>query len=109
MEKRHSTRHRTLFDVAFSAGRIEGEGVLADLSAGGASVERASVRPPIGSQIRIDIFVEPRRAVQLVATVNRLTETGFGVDHDGLCAELEALDADMAAIAEGEKQPELET
>ena len=106
--KRRNPRHRALLDVAFNAGRLEGEGVLADLSASGAAIERATQRPVVGSQLRIEIFVEPNRTLQLRGTVSRHTETGFAVEHIGLSEELDELVKDVAAIAEGEKDPGLE-
>ena len=110
MEKRQNPSHRTLFDVAFSSGRLDGEGVLSDLSSGGAEIEHATLRPPVGSRLGVDIFVEPNRTLQLRGTVSRHTETGFSVEHAGLelGLGLEEFVKDVEAIAEGEQEPELE-
>lgn len=108
MEKRKNPRHRALFDVAFSSGRLEGEGVLADLSCGGAAIEGATLCPPVGSELRIEIFVEPDRVLQLRGAVSRHTETGFAVEHAGLNEELDELMKDVSAVTSGEKDPGLE-
>ena len=107
VEKRKNPRHRTLFDVAFVSGRLEGEGVLANLSSGGVAIECATHRPAVGSELRIEIFVEPK-ALQILGTVSRHTETGFAVEHAGLDEELEKLVKDATAIAQGEEDPGLE-
>ena len=105
MEKRKNPRYRTLANVAFIAEGVEGEGVLNELSSGGAAIEPATLRPAIGSELRLEVFAGPSCRLLIVGTVCRHTETGFAVE---LAEELDELVEHVAAVAMGEKEPGIE-
>ena len=64
----------------FSADRIEGQGILHDLSPEGARIEEASARLPPRSRVRISFEILGEVfPLWIPATVVRETETGFAV------------------------------
>lgn len=79
MERRSSPRFRTRFDSLLSAGREEGAGMLADLSYSGALLEDTSIRPELGTRIRIYVFIQPVAPFQLLGEVVRHTDKGFAI------------------------------
>ncbi len=109
MERRTEPRQRALFDLSFSSECLEGEGVLADLSLSGAAIESATVRPRLGSRVRIEIFVEPNRPLQFLGIVRRHTKTGFATEHQELGPEQDEFIAEVTALVEGREKFEIET
>ncbi len=80
MDNRKHPRFRTRFDTLCSSGREEGVGVLADISYSGAHLEETSLRPPVGTEVRLYVFVQPVSPFELVGRVARHTETGFAIE-----------------------------
>jgi hypothetical protein len=82
MDRRREPRFHVRFDALFSSGRREGAGQLADLSCSGARIEGVSIRPPVGTPVRIYVFVQPVAPFQLAGRVVRETETGFAIEYE---------------------------
>lgn len=98
MERRRSPRFRTRFDALISAGAQEGAGVLAEISYAGARLDEASVQPPVGSRIRLYVFVQPVAPFELEGYVSRHTEKGFAVTYELFDREIRRLVDDVTAL-----------
>jgi hypothetical protein len=53
--------------------------VLADISRSGARLDDCSEQPPVGTRVRLYLFVEPAGPFALEGPVVRHTETGFAI------------------------------
>ena len=80
--KRRDLRIQTSFETLYSTGGEEGVGVLADISYSGALLDKASLQPPIGTPIRLYIFLPPAEPFELVGRVVRHSQLGFAVAYD---------------------------
>jgi len=98
MERRKDVRFRTRFDALFSTGPAEGAGVLADLSYAGARLEATSLRPDLGTSVRLYVFVQPVAPFELVGSVTRYTESGFVILYEVSDPEVRHLVDDVSAI-----------
>ena len=98
MDQRRSPRFRTSFDTLISAGSTEGAGVLAEISYSGALLEDTSVAPPVGSRIRLYVFIQPVAPFELMGQVVRKTETGFAVTYELFDEEIRRLVDDISAL-----------
>lgn len=98
MEQRGHPRYRTRFDTLCSSGREEGAGTLVDLSYTGARLEDASVRPALGTKVRLFVFVQPVAPFELSGQVVRHTERGFAIAFGSLEPEVARLVDDVAAL-----------
>ena len=78
-ERRYEVRIETRFEVVWSAGRLEGVGVLRNLSRSGAWIDEVSVQPPMYARIRIVILEDPRDPLVVEGVVVRRTTSGFSV------------------------------
>jgi hypothetical protein len=105
MESENSNRRRdgrvtTRFESLYSAGRSEGTGTLSDISYSGAMVVGASLKPEVGKQLRIYVFVQPVAPFELVGTVVRHTEDGFAIEYPMVSEEIRRFVDDAAAIVQ---------
>ena len=100
MERRKDIRFRTRFDALISSGPAEGAGVLADLSYSAARVEEVSLRPDLGTSVRLYVFVQPVAPFELVGRVTRHTESGFVILYEVCDPEVRRLVDDVSAIVE---------
>ena len=98
MDRRRSPRFQTRFDTLVSAGAREGAGTLTDISYSGARLEDSSIRPPVGTLVRLYVFVRPVSPFELEGTVSRHTETGFAIDYELFDAEIRRLVDDVTAL-----------
>jgi hypothetical protein len=98
MEKRKEPRFRTQFDALFSTGPAEGAGLLVDLSYSGAQIESASLRPEVGTVVRLYVFVQPVSPFQIEGHVTRTTESGFALIYSIDDPEMRRLVDDVSAI-----------
>jgi len=98
MDRRRSPRFKTRFDVLLSTGREEGAGTLSEISYSGARLVGSSLRPRLGQQIRLYVFIQPVAPFEITGHVARVTETGFAVDYDLFDPEIRRLVDDVAAI-----------
>ena len=96
--RRGQDRVRTQFETLYSAGRLEGSGILADISYSGAMIVEASLRPDVGEKIRLYVFVHPVSPFELIGNVVRHTEDGYAIEYEVLDPEVRRLVDDAAAI-----------
>ena len=89
--------------VNFTAGEIEGGGMILDISAGGANVHEASHRLEPGTKVEL-FFLQPKteRRIRGEAEVVRKTKTGFAVRFLRLERELKTLV--LAAVAKSKSE-----
>jgi hypothetical protein len=73
-------------------------GVLADISYSGAHLEETSLRPPVGTEVRLYVFVQPVSPFELVGQVARHTATGFAIECSVESSENRRLVDDASAI-----------
>jgi hypothetical protein len=98
VDKRAHPRFQTRFDALCSSGSEEGAGTLSDLSYQGARVEDASIRPAIGTKIRLYVFIQPVSPFELHGYVVRHTDEGFAIEFANIEPEIARLVDDVAAI-----------
>jgi hypothetical protein len=98
MERRKHIRFRARFDALISTGPAEGAGVLTDLSYAGARMEEASLRPDLGTSVRLYVFVQPVAPFELVGRGTRHTESGFVILYEVSDPEVRRLVDDVSAI-----------
>ncbi len=105
--RRHKNRIPTSLKTYYSFDRVEGVGVLADISYSGALIEGISTRPEIGTSIVLCVYLKSPLVsgkvitFELSGVVVRLSSTGFAVtyedNHDTNVRRM--LDAAAAIIA----------
>lgn len=99
MDQRRSPRFHTKFDALVSATSEEGAGVLAEISYAGAKLTGASVLPPIGTKVKLYIFVQPVSPFELEGHVVRhIEENGFAITYELFDAEIRQLVDDVSAL-----------
>ncbi len=99
MDQRRSPRFVTRFDALVSATAEKGAGVLAEVSYAGARLTGASVQPPVGSRVKLYIFVQPVSPFELEGHVVRhIDEDGFAIAYELFDPEIRALVDDVAAL-----------
>jgi hypothetical protein len=98
MDRRRSPRFRSRFDALISAGAREGAGVLTDISYSGARIEDSSLQPPVGTQVRLYVFVQPVAPFELAGVVSRHVENGFAITYELFDAEIRRLVDDVTAL-----------
>jgi hypothetical protein len=95
-DKRRGARIRTRFETAYSAGREEGTGILAEISCSGALLTQASLQPRLGSKVRVHVLLsEP---FEVAGKVVRHVEGGFAIEYADVSPELRRLIDDAAAV-----------
>ena len=97
-DNRKDTRIKTRFDALYASGQAEGAGVLTDLSYSGAHIEGASLCPPLGTRVRLYVFIQPVSPFELVGHVVRSTKSGFAIAYEVSDPGLRDLVDDIAAI-----------
>ncbi len=92
-------------EVFYFAGRVEGVGVLANISYSGALIEDIAMRPEIGTSVVLYVYVHPRSAFaaetpfELVGHVVRHSSAGFAIAYeDNLDPDVRRMVDDAAAI-----------
>jgi hypothetical protein len=96
--RRGEGRIPTRFEALYSTGRMEGAGVLVDISYSGALFGQTSIRPELGKTIRAYVFVQPVNPIELAGEVVRLTDDGFAVRYELTDPEVRRLVDDAAAV-----------
>ncbi len=88
-----------------SHGRVEGAGVLANISYSGALIEDTSVRPEIGAPVILYVYLKPPNAFgaappfKLTGHVVRHGPTGFAIEYeDNLDPDVRRMVDDAAAV-----------
>jgi hypothetical protein len=98
VDRRSTPRFRTRFDSLYSAGHEEGTGVLTDVSYSGACVEKSTVLPPLGSHVRIYVFIQPVSPFELQGRVVRHAGDGFAIEYSLDDPKIRQLVDDVAGI-----------
>ena len=95
-------------DVFYSYGRMEDEGVLADISYSGALIEGTKMQPEIGTAILLNVYLKPPSAFeavtpfQLTGHVVRHSSTGFAIEYEDIVdPDVRQLVDDAAAVVAG--------
>ena len=101
LDRRNHPRFRTKFDVLCSTGEREGAGTLSNISRSGASIDSASKMPPLGTKVRLYIFIQPISPFELSGEVVRHEGTTFAIRYSNLDAEVGRLVDDVAAMVAG--------
>lgn len=97
-ERRRSPRVRSRFDALIAAGAREGAGTLAEISYSGARLDDTSLQPPVGTEVRLYVFVQPVSPFEIEGVVTRHTETGFAVTYELFDVEIRRLVDDVTAL-----------
>jgi len=97
-ERRRSPRVRSRFDALIAAGAQEGAGTLAEISYAGARLDDTSLQPPVGTAVRLYVFIQPVSPFEIEGEVTRHTETGFAVTYELFDAEIRRLVDDVTAL-----------
>lgn len=88
VEKRRDPRFIVALNAHYSSGPEEGIGILSNISYSGALIEDSSVRPTVGSRVRIYVFVEPTDPIapaspyELRGRVVRHSPSGFAIEYE---------------------------
>ncbi len=88
VNRRRHVRFTTTMDAHCSSDPGEGIGVLANISYCGALVEDASIKPSVGSRVRVYVFVEPVDPIapaspyEFVGRVVRHSSSGFAIEYE---------------------------
>lgn len=96
--RRSHGRIATRFEVLYSDGRLEGAGVLLDISHSGALFGQTSLSPELGKTVRAYVFVQPVNPVELTGEVVRLTDDGFAIRYELSDPEVRRLVDDASAV-----------
>jgi len=103
LEKRRHERFVTALNAHYSAGSEDGIGVLSNISNSGALIEGSSLRPTVGTVVRIYVFTEsedpiaPASPCELVGRVIRHSASGFAIEYDETDPEVSQLIQKAAA------------
>ena len=96
-EKRRAERFVTALNAHYSAGPEDGIGVLSNISNSGALIEGSSLKPTLGTRVRIYVFTEsedpiaPASPCELVGRVVRHSSSGFAIEYDETDPEVSQL------------------
>ncbi len=89
----------------YSSGRIEADGLLANISYSGALIEDTTVRPAIGTFVVLYVYLKPPGAFEaatpfeLVGHVVRHSSAGFAIEYkDNLDPDVRRMVEDAAAV-----------
>ncbi len=91
-------RIRTEFETLYSSDRQEGAGTLANISYSGAQLTGTSLRPAVGTKLRLYVFVQPISPFEVVGEVVRHSEDGFAMSIDDATESIRNFVDDAAAI-----------
>ena len=92
--RRRGGRIKTRFETLSA----NGVGVLSDISYSGAMLEKSEVRPEVGSDVRLFVFLQPIDPIELVGQVVRHTPEGFAIEFKDLDPDVRRFVDDVAAI-----------
>jgi hypothetical protein len=102
-EKRRDERFVTALNAHYSAGPEDGIGVLSNISNSGALIEGSSLKPTVGTKVRIYVFTEsedpiaPASPCELVGRVVRHSTSGFAIEYEETDPEVNHLIKKAAA------------
>ena len=103
--KRPDNRIPIRLEAFYSAGRVEGVGMLANISYSGALIEDIAMRPEIGTRVVLYVHLHPQSAfaaetpLELAGHVVRHSSTGFAIEYeDNLDPDVRRMVDDAAAL-----------
>ncbi len=103
--RRPDNRIPIRLEAFYSAGRVEGDGVLANISYSGALVEDTTIQPEIGTRVVLYVYLQPPSAfaaatpIKLAGHVVRHRSNGFAIEYkDNLDPDMRRMVDDAAAI-----------
>ena len=103
--KHRDNRISIRLEAFYSFGRIEDEGMLADISYSGALIEGTTMQPEIGTRIVLYVYLKPPSAFEAVTpfelsgNVVRHSSTGFAIAYEGnLDPDVRRVVDDAAAV-----------
>ncbi len=105
VDRRRGDRVSTALNAHYSSGPEDGIGVLANISYSGALIEDSSVRPTVGTRVRIYVFTEsvdpiaPASPYELVGRVVRHSSSGFAIEYEDADPDVRQL-VDEAATSQ---------
>ena len=105
VNRRRHVRFTTALNAHCSSDPGEGIGVLANISYCGALIEDSSIKPSVGSTVRVYVFVEPVDPIapaspfELVGRVVRHSSSGFAIEYEDDDPEVHRL-VDKAAASQ---------
>ncbi len=92
-------------EAFYSYGRVEGDGVLANISYSGARIEDTTMRPEVGTLVILYLYLKPPSAFEAVTPfklaghVVRRSSTGFAINYkDNLDPDTRRMVDDAAAL-----------
>ena len=95
-------------EAFYSFGRVEDNGMLADISYSGALIEGTTMRPEIGARVALYVYLKPPSTFeavtpfQLTGHVVRHSSTGFAIEYeDNLDPDVRRMVDDAAAVVAG--------
>jgi hypothetical protein len=97
-DKRRNIRIKTRFETLVASTRQHGAGILADISYSGALLEKTSLQPKVGSEVRVYVFLQPVSPFELMGRVVRHTGDGFAIEYGELDPEIRRMVDDAAAL-----------
>jgi hypothetical protein len=107
-KKRHDNRIAIRLETFYSYGRVDGLGVLANISHSGALIEGISMRPDIGTRVVLRVYLEPPSAFEaatpfeLAGHVVRHSSDGIAIEYDdNLDPDMRRMVDDAASIVAG--------
>jgi hypothetical protein len=96
-DKRRGARIRTRFETAYSVGREEGTGILANISYSGALLMETSLQARLGSKVRVHVLLsEPFEVAGKV--VRHVGDRSFVIEYADVSPELRRLIDDAASV-----------
>jgi hypothetical protein len=91
-------RVRTKFEALYTSDRQEGAGTLFNISYSGVQISGASLKPELGTKLRLYVFIQPVSPFELIGEVVRHTEDGFAIALDPSTQAIRDLVDDASAI-----------
>ena len=103
--KRPDNRIPIRLEAFYSAGRVEGVGMLANISYSGTLIEDIAMRPETGTRVVLYVHLHPQSAfaaetpLELAGHVVRHSSTGFAIEYeDNLDPDVRRMVDDAAAL-----------
>ncbi len=104
-DRRPDNRIPIRLEAFYSAGRVQGVGMLADISYTGALIEDTEMRPEIGTRVVLYVHLHPQSAFEaatpfeLPGHVVRHSDTGFAIEYkDNLDPDVRRMVDDAAVV-----------
>ncbi len=92
-------------EAFYSYGRMEDDGMLADISYSGALIEGTTIQPEIGTRVALYVYLKPPSAFEaatpfkLTGHVVRHSSAGFAIEYEGkLDPDVRRMVDDAAAV-----------